>query len=123
MLVEITWIILVLKLNCWREEQRLRSLGKKHRAMHPNKLFDERAGYREDLAGVEKDSEHQVEGLKGDVKGFFEQVFGFTPYKYQLELADLFEKNQFTAVRWCRQSGQEFFGFSFASQVCVGASG
>ncbi len=76
--------------------------------MHPNKMFDELAGYREDLAGVEKDSEHQVEGLKGDVKGFFEQVFGFTPFKYQLELADLFEKNQFTAVRWCRQSGKSF---------------
>ena len=99
---------MVWKLNCWREEQRLRSLGKKPRALHPNKIFDERAGYREDLADVEKDSEHQVEGLKGDVKGFFEQVFGFTPYKYQLELADLFEKNQFTAVRWCRQSGKSF---------------
>jgi phage FluMu gp28-like protein len=86
----------------------LRSLGKKRRAMHPNKLFDERAGFRVDLADVEKDSEHQVEGLKGDVKGFFEQVFGFTPYQYQLELADLFEKNQFTAVRWCRQSGKSF---------------
>ena len=72
------------------------SLGKKPRALHPNKIFDELAGYREDLAGVEKDSEHQVEGLKSDVKGFFEKVFGFRSFKYQLELADLFEKNQFT---------------------------
>jgi phage FluMu gp28-like protein len=86
----------------------LQSLRKKPRALQPNKIFDELAGYREDLAGIENDSEHQVEGLKSDVKGFFEQVFGFTPYRYQLELADLFEKNQFTAVRWCRQSGKSF---------------
>jgi hypothetical protein len=37
-----------------------------------------------------------------------EQIFGFTPFKYQLELADLFEKNQFTAVRWSRQTGKSF---------------
>ena len=76
--------------------------------MHPNKFFDERARFHEDLVDVKKDSAREVESLKGNVKGFFEQVFGFKPYKYQLELADLFEKNQFTAVRWCRQSGKSF---------------
>ncbi len=43
---------------------------KKPRALHPNKIFAELSGYHEDLAGVEKDSIHQVEGLKSDVKGF-----------------------------------------------------
>ncbi len=51
---------------------------------------------------------HQIEDLKGDVKGFFQQIFGFTPFKYQLELAELFDKNQFTAVRWSRQTGKSF---------------
>ncbi len=50
----------------------------------------------------------QVTSLGSDVKAFFEQIFGFTPFKYQLELADLFEKNQFTAVRWSRQTGKSF---------------
>ena len=50
----------------------------------------------------------QVTYLGCDVKAFFEQIFGFTPFKYQLELADLFEKNQFTAVRWSRQTGKSF---------------
>jgi hypothetical protein len=50
----------------------------------------------------------RVKGLRGDVEGFFEQVFGFTPFKYQWELVELFEKNQFTAVRWARQTGKSF---------------
>ncbi|MCW4018010.1 MAG: terminase family protein [Candidatus Bathyarchaeota archaeon] len=60
------------------------------------------------MAAVESASERRVEALKGDVKSFFEQVFGFTPFKYQLELAEMFEKNQFTAVRWSRQTGKSF---------------
>jgi hypothetical protein len=31
---------------------------------------------------------------------------GFKLYAYQEEFADLFENNQFTAARWCRQSGK-----------------
>ena len=37
---------------------------------------------------------------------FFEQVLGFKLYHYQKEFAELFENNQFTAARWCRQSGK-----------------
>ena len=50
----------------------------------------------------------QVEALQNDFSGFCKQVFGFTPYRYQLELADMFENNQFTAVRWSRQTGKSF---------------
>ncbi len=31
---------------------------------------------------------------------------GFKPYAYQKDFAELFENNQFTAARWCRQSGK-----------------
>lgn len=31
---------------------------------------------------------------------------GFKPYQYQKDFAELFENNQFTAARWCRQSGK-----------------
>lgn len=46
--------------------------------------------------------------LQSDAEGFFRKVLGFTPYGYQLELAELFEKNQFVAARWCRQSGKSW---------------
>ena len=57
---------------------------------------------------LEEEKQTQVELLQCNFKEFCEAVFGFTPYKYQLELADLFEKNQFTAVRWSRQTGKSF---------------
>jgi phage FluMu gp28-like protein len=84
------------------------SLRKKPRALRPNLHLSERAKTRLDVKFLENVSASHAVALQGDVKGFFEQVFGFTPFKYQLELADLFEKNQFTAVRWCRQSGKSF---------------
>ena len=57
---------------------------------------------------LEVELKSQVTSLGSDVKAFFERIFGFTPFKYQFELADLFEKNQFTAVRWSRQTGKSF---------------
>jgi len=39
---------------------------------------------------------------------FFEQIIGFTPFSYQLEFIKIFQENQFTAARWCRQSGKTF---------------
>jgi len=39
-------------------------------------------------------------------EAFFEQALGFKPTQYQAELLQLFMKNQFTAARWCRQSGK-----------------
>ena len=44
---------------------------------------------------------------KVDAQVFFEKL-GFKPYWYQVELAELFEKNQFLAVRWPRQTGKSF---------------
>jgi phage terminase large subunit-like protein len=35
-------------------------------------------------------------------------VLGFKPYSYQEQFIRLFEQNQFTAARWCRQSGKTF---------------
>ena len=39
---------------------------------------------------------------------FFEQIIGFKPYAYQKEFVEMFKNNQFTAARWCRQSGKTF---------------
>ena len=43
--------------------------------------------------------------LPTDPSEFF-KLLGREPYLHQLQLAELFEENQFTAVRWCRQSGK-----------------
>lgn len=37
---------------------------------------------------------------------FFEQVVGFKPYDYQVDLINLFLENQFIGARWSRQSGK-----------------
>jgi phage FluMu gp28-like protein len=50
--------------------------------------------------------QEQNELLSVGFQGFCEKRLGFTPFKYQLDLADKFENNQFIAARWCRQSGK-----------------
>ena len=72
------------------------SSSKSRRTLSPNRLFAERASLRLAVQNVEALRGTEVEALSGDVRGFFEKIFGFTPFKYQLELADMFEKNQFT---------------------------
>ncbi len=82
--------------------------SKRYRALRPTRLFFERTSLRKNLRNVEAIRGAQVKALSGDSKRFFEQIFGFTPYQYQLDLLDLFEKNQFLAVRWARQTGKSF---------------
>ena len=68
--------------------------------------------WRQELESRVSEAERQRESLLSsltcDVKGFFEEKLGFKPFWYQLELADLFEKHQFLAVRWPRQTGKSF---------------
>jgi hypothetical protein len=46
--------------------------------------------------------------LSSNPVDFFKVILGFTPYGYQEEFIRLFSENQFTAARWCRQSGKTF---------------
>ena len=46
--------------------------------------------------------------LSSDPVTFFEQVVGFKPTAYQVDLAKRFMENQFVAMRWCRQSGKSW---------------
>jgi len=57
---------------------------------------------------AERQRESLLSSVKCDAKVFFEEKLGFKPFWYQLELADLFEKHQFLAVRWPRQTGKSF---------------
>jgi len=47
-----------------------------------------------------------VESSADDPVRFCQEVLGFEPTEYQKEAIRLFEKNQFIALRWCRQSGK-----------------
>jgi phage FluMu gp28-like protein len=46
--------------------------------------------------------------LSADPVEFCSSVLGFKPFSYQEQFIRLFEANQFTAARWCRQSGKTF---------------
>jgi phage terminase large subunit-like protein len=52
--------------------------------------------------------QQHVESLQRNFKEFCEQVFGFTPFSYQLDLEAKFNEFQFNAVRWPRQTGKSF---------------
>ena len=86
----------------------MRSFQRKPKAFRPNKLFEERAQLREQALAVESERLSKVETLKTDPLEFFRQVLGVEPTDYQKELIELFQKNQFIAARWSRQSGKSF---------------
>jgi hypothetical protein len=80
----------------------------KSRRNLPNELSSKRASLGENARRAMEAKGAKVDALKGDVKRFFEELLGFSPYLYQLDLADKFEKDQFIAVRWARQTGKSF---------------
>jgi phage FluMu gp28-like protein len=86
----------------------MRILSKKPRTLRPNKYFDEQAKAREDVIVIEMARLSKVDSLKTDPLEFFRQVLGVEPTDYEKEFIELFQKNQFVAARWCRQSGKSF---------------
>ena len=54
------------------------------------------------------DAVKEATKFSSDPVEFFEQVMGFKPFAYQVEFIRLFQENQFTAARWCRQSGKSW---------------
>jgi len=52
--------------------------------------------------------EEKALSLSSDPVQFFRQVVGFEPTLYQKDFIKLFVENQFTAGRWCRQSGKSW---------------
>jgi phage FluMu gp28-like protein len=83
-------------------------LPKTPRALRPSKLFSERDKLREQALAIESERLSKVDTLKTDPIEFFRQVLGIEPTDYQRELIELFQKNQFIAARWSRQSGKSF---------------
>jgi hypothetical protein len=46
--------------------------------------------------------------LSADPLEFCTKVLGFKPFQYQEQFIRIFQENQLTAARWCRQSGKTF---------------
>ncbi len=86
----------------------MRILQKNPRTLRPNKFIDTRAKTREDIDSLQTDRLSKVETLKTDPLEFFRQILGVEPTDYEKELIELFQKNQFVAARWSRQSGKSF---------------
>ena len=86
----------------------MRTLQKNPRTLRPNKFSDNRAKTREDIGSLQADRLSIVETLKTDPLEFFRQILGVEPTDYEKELIELFQKNQFVAARWSRQSGKSF---------------
>ena len=80
----------------------------KPKSFRPSKLFLERDQLREQAFAIESQRLGKVETLKTEPIEFFRQVLGVEPTDYQKELIEMFQKNQFIAARWSRQSGKSF---------------
>lgn len=61
---------------------------------------------REDAAFFDELRSTRAAATKGDAARFFSDICHLKPFWYQLELAELYRKNQFLAVRWPRQTGK-----------------
>ncbi len=84
----------------------LRSKAKRPRRFNADEFQAQWQGLKEDYK-IHLDSRvAQIDAAKGDTAKFFNDICRLKPFTYQLELADLYRKNQFLSVRWPRQTGK-----------------
>ncbi|MGD6805967.1 MAG: terminase large subunit domain-containing protein [Candidatus Bathyarchaeia archaeon] len=81
------------------------SKKKQARALRPNQLLPRWHELRQSNTRLQQAATQRTIELSSNPEDFFE-LLGFKLYNYQKEFAELFENNQFTAARWCRQSGK-----------------
>jgi phage FluMu gp28-like protein len=86
----------------------MKTLSEKSRTLRPTEIFRERSKIKAHEALVDTIREDKALKLSEDPIEFFRQILGFEPFAYQKYLIDLLSKNQFTASRWCRQSGKSW---------------
>ena len=79
---------------------------KKAKTLRPSQILPQWHEVQAASSQLRQTAEHKTRQLSDNPAEFFEQILGFKPFGYQKEFAELFEKNQFTAARWCRQSGK-----------------
>lgn len=81
---------------------------KRPRTMRPDQIFGNWKSLKHTTSRLREVTSKRTAELTADPLVFFEQVLGFKPYEYQKEFTQLFVDNQFTAARWCRQSGKTY---------------
>jgi phage FluMu gp28-like protein len=86
----------------------MKTLSKKPRTLRPSEILRELSKIKVHEALVDKLHEENALKLGEDPVEFFRQIVGFEPTAYQKDWIRLFVENQFTAGRWCRQSGKSW---------------
>lgn len=86
----------------------MRTLSKKSRTLRQTDVLRERSTINAQKTLAMKILEEKALRLSSDPAQFFRQVVGFEPTSYQKNFIKLFVENQFTAGRWCRQSGKSW---------------
>ena len=86
----------------------MKTLSKKSRTLRPSEILRELSKIKAHEALVDKIREEKALKLSEDPIEFFRQIVGFEPTAYQKDWIKLFVENQFTAGRWCRQSGKSW---------------
>jgi phage FluMu gp28-like protein len=89
--------------------RKLTGTGKSRRMFHFDEVEIQRAGLRADFRAYCESKAVKLEAFNGDTEKFFVEVCHLKPFSYQLELADMYRRNQFLAVRWARQTGKSTF--------------
>ena len=81
---------------------------KRPRTWRPKKVMSRYQLLEQREQQAKDDAVQKAQKLSSDPVEFFEQVMGFKPFAYQVEFIRMFQENQFTAARWCRQSGKSW---------------
>ncbi len=76
--------------------------------MRPNHLLERWRNLQQSDNNLKQKINQRTKELSTNPNDFFKEIMGFEPYSYQKEFANLFQNNQFTAARWCRQSGKTY---------------
>jgi hypothetical protein len=83
-------------------------LRKEARTLRPSQILPQWRNVQKTNRQIQQSITAKTQELSADPVQFFEQILGFKPYAYQREFAEIFRDNQFTAARWCRQSGKTY---------------
>ncbi len=76
------------------------------RTFRPNRLFYERNQLLKDIETAEAAANLKVKSETGDITKFLIDYCKLKPYKHTLEIAKLYQENQFMALRLPRQTGK-----------------
>jgi hypothetical protein len=81
---------------------------KQARTMRPSQFLPKWQKLQQTNQQIQQANLQKTIALSVDPVEFCSTVLGFKPYTYQEQFIRLFEQNQVTAARWCRQSGKTF---------------